>query len=613
MPFRNVIALCLILSLFAQAAFSSGAYSFADLDQIDEASLKDELNRLCQRTFQSEIGKIRLEENVRSKWLELGLDETVDRVVDEAISAVRRKTSYLDLLWSGWSEEAAKELANTTTRRAFDSVAFRSAIEELAAAVADGIAEEFDDASQEAATSGLLAVEEFLGYHYSAALKPVFFEELSKVAREAGGPETRDLDVIDGSPISRHSSLFTGVAVIVGTQIATMIGQQIVRALGKRIAGKVATRIAGRIAAGLIPVAGWIVGGLMIIWDLIQGADGALPEIRKGLKDPHVKGLIQEGLADEISAQLSSEAPAIARRISLEVFSRWADFKEKFALVLDLTHENAAFKQLVDGSSKEDLYKLSELVTVTLGAIGKNAVIEAVERGQIARAMDLPESTFDIIETAGSLETLLDWAKVAGSSIESVARFEIYKHKSPGDFDRGRLGKLLAVGDEEAISKLVLLDNDRLASVLRISSFHLAGLGRTLGASDLGQLAWYVEQGDDGMLNTLTLGLMEDPALRDRLADETFKDLLVGSSDRPAFLAFLESPASYPDMFLQAGTLWRGDVSAAAFFYKYRAATISWFVVSLALIALALAAAAFLLLRKVGAMFRLRRRVTRAR
>ncbi len=613
MPLRKVIAVCLILSLSAQAAYGTGAYSFVDLDQIDEASLKDELNRLCQRTFQSEIGKIRLEEIVRSKWLELGLDETIDHVVDEAISAVRRETSYLDLLWSGWSEEAAKELASTTTRRAFDSVAFRSAIEELAVAVADEMAEEFDRASQEAATSGLLAVEEFLGYHYSEAMKPVFFEELSKAATEAGDLEAMAPGVIDDSIISRHASLFTGVAVIVGTQIAKMIGRQIVRALGKRIAGKVATRVAGRIAAGLIPVAGWIVGGLMIIWDLIQGADGALPEIRKGLKDPHVKGLIQEGLTDEISAQLSSEAPAIARRISLEVFSRWADFKEKFTLVLDLTQENPAFKQLVDGSSKEDLYKLSELVTVTLGAIGKNAVIEAVERGRIARAMVLPESTFDIIETAGSLETLLDWAKVAGSSIESVARFEIYKHKSPGDFDRGRLGKLLAVGDKETISKLVLLDNDRLASVLTISSFHLAGLGRTLGASDLGQLAWYVEQGDDGMLNALTLGLKEDPALRDRLDNEAFKDLLVGSSDRPAFLAFLAPPATYPDMLRQAGTLLRGDVSAGAFFYKYRAATITWFVVSLVLIALVLAAAAFFLLRKVGSMLGLRRRGARAR
>ncbi|MBV7330852.1 hypothetical protein KFU94_21935 [Chloroflexi bacterium TSY] len=39
-------------------------------------------------------------------------------------------------------------------------------------------------------------------------------------------------------------------------------------------------------AASFVPIAGWIIGGGLIVWDLIEGSNGALPKSKK-----HSKGL----------------------------------------------------------------------------------------------------------------------------------------------------------------------------------------------------------------------------------------------------------------------------------------------------------------------------------
>ena len=97
-----------------------------------------------------------------------------------------------------------------------------------------------------------------------------------------------------------------GFGTIVGTQIAHLLAKNV----AKGILGKVVSRILGKAASAVVPVAGWIIGGVLIIIDLYQAWEGSLPQIREDFKGEKVKQELRKQIAIVVEEELNNALPA---------------------------------------------------------------------------------------------------------------------------------------------------------------------------------------------------------------------------------------------------------------------------------------------------------------
>lgn len=141
-----VIAFLLAALLPAKVTRAQGAppaaYTFQECDQVDETSLRDELNSITQTVFENERSRLDVAQIVDRNWRDMGMDLRIDRAVDDAIESVRNDTGFWERIWSGWSLSKAEELATRVAEEAFGSDEFAGQLDELSARVADDIVEE---------------------------------------------------------------------------------------------------------------------------------------------------------------------------------------------------------------------------------------------------------------------------------------------------------------------------------------------------------------------------------------------------------------------------------------------------------------------------------------
>ena len=159
--------------------------------------------------------------------------------------------------------------------------------------------------------------------------------------------------------MKQHLGLGGGVTVILGTQIGTQIAKRLAQKVARNIVGKVVVRILGRVAASVIPVVGWIVGGVLIILDLVKAKDGALPYIQDSLQDEKVKTEIRAWIAEEVDQDLRGELPQLARDVANSVHSQWQEFRSKFARVLELAEMSPRFQTILDNTPIDQVEKLA--------------------------------------------------------------------------------------------------------------------------------------------------------------------------------------------------------------------------------------------------------------
>jgi hypothetical protein len=367
--------------------------------------------------------------------------------------------------------------------------------------------------------------------------------------------------------IERHKSALGGVGVIIASQIAKRIVVKIGQTISKRVAGRIVGRVIGKAGSTVIPAVGWAVGAALIVYDLIESRDGALPQIQEGLKAAEVKEAIRNELTDSVTAELQVEMPQLAREIANDLYASWLDFQRKYRQVLSLADENPAFRELL--AEAEDLGALATLVDISLATVGAEGMAAAVADGSLARALELPEASYAILAHSGGYATLLAWAGLAGGRLDDVARLEIYKYKSPGDLTRDRLLALLAVDDPAAIAQLALLSDEDLARVLGLSTEHLRTLARTLSADDLAWLASYLASLSQDQANQLVSRLLAEPARMAQLKDERVRAQVAAGGDVNLVLSFLAAPVTllgFGEDLLRMAT---GDVSLGLFRAKY--------------------------------------------
>ena len=142
--------------------------------------------------------------------------------------------------------------------------------------------------------------------------------------------------------LETHSNLAGGVAVVIGTRIGVGIAKRLASTIAKNIVGKILSRVLVRVSTIGIPIVGWIIGGVLIVIDVYDSRNGALPIIRDSLQSEDVKAEMRVWMAGEVSEEMRTELPQLARDVANSAFSLWQDFREKFTRVLELAETEFA-------------------------------------------------------------------------------------------------------------------------------------------------------------------------------------------------------------------------------------------------------------------------------
>lgn len=520
----------------ARAQETTPIYTFQECEQIEDARLRDELNAITQSVFKAEQNSLRVAEIVDRKWVDLDVDATVDVAVDSAIERVRGEEDYWNRVLSGWSVEQAEELTTKVANYAFGSQVFRDTVDQLSKEIADDLADEIGVMTAKSASSALLCVQEFIGNTFSQTMISILDEQIKAGIDETAfgsGVDTNFTDILE----TRMGSL-AGVGIIIGTQIAKRLAQKV----AQNIAGKVVVRILGRVATSVIPLAGWIIGAGLILWDLIESGEGALPQIRESLQGPDVKAEIRAQIAEAVDAEMQATLPELARSVANDVFSEWQDLRLKFPRVLYLSRTNSRFQTLLNNSTAAQVDKLAELVALADEKLEPEQLARTIDMGQFERIFSLPQSAFDILQVGGDPDLVIAWADLAGEAIVQVVETELYRIASPSEFrDRKTLERVLALQDPAAIQKLMGLNQVDQDLLLGLPTEQTRSVLMDLSTEDLSWLTIYLAELPLHETNLLVDRILQEPALMSKLRFEDMRQALLESPNIQETLDFLAS------------------------------------------------------------------------
>lgn len=534
--FMILVLVAILPAKTARAQETTPIYTFQECEQIEDARLRDELNAITQSVFKAEQSSLRVAEIVDRKWVDLDVDATVDVAVDSAIERVRGEEDYWNRVLSGWSVEQAEELTTKVANYAFGSQVFRDTVDQLSKEIADDLADEIGVMTAKSASSALLCVQEFIGNTFSQTMISILDEQIKAGIDETAfgsGVDTNFTDILE----TRMGSL-AGVGIIIGTQIAKRLAQKV----AQNIAGKVVVRILGRVATSVIPLAGWIIGAGLILWDLIESGEGALPQIRESLQGPDVKAEIRAQIAEAVDAEMQATLPELARSVANDVFSEWQDLRLKFPRVLYLARTNSRFQTLLNNSTAAQVDKLAELVALADEKLEPEQLARTIDMGQFERIFSLPQSAFDILQVGGDPDLVIAWADLAGEAIVQVVETELYRIASPSEFrDRKTLERVLALQDPAAIQKLMGLNQVDQDLLLGLPTEQTRSVLMDLSTEDLSWLTIYLAELPLHETNLLVDRILQEPALMSKLRFEDMRQALLESPNIQETLDFLAS------------------------------------------------------------------------
>ena len=552
-----------------------GSYTFEECDQVDEASLRDELNRITQTVVADEQSSLNVTEIINRHWRDMGMDLRVDNAVEEAIELVGSDTGFWELIWSGWSTSKAEELATKVAEEAFGSDGFASRFDELSTLVTNDIVEEIRLVTAKSASSALICVQEFIGGRFSHTLTAELNRQIEADLELLKLDPDTDQNFLDILEI--HSNLAGGVTVIIGTRIGVELARRLASVLTRNIIYRILSRILGSLVIVGIPFVGWIVGGALVVIDLYNSRDGALPFIQDSFQEDTVKTEMQEWMAEAVSEGLRLEMPTLARNVADSAFSQWQEFRRKFARVLELSETNPRFKQILDFTEVDQLAKLSELVAL-VEEYEPDRLEDLLNSGQFEFMQTLPEEALEIFRHSGRSETLISWAELASDLILKVVQHQLYLVSEAAEFaDRDALENVLRLEDETAIRKSMSLNSEEREALLALTLETARSL--LLGDLNTDQLSLiatrYLTALSPQDAEFLASFVLNNPALISLLESDTVQNAVLQSQNLQAALRFLSEGMNreqWPGRVIQAledlGPVLSGDVSWLLFWVK---------------------------------------------
>ncbi len=542
--FANAVLIALLISstipahtIFAQET-PPVTYTFQECDQIEEARLRDELNSITQSIFEPEKIRLEIEAIVERKWAELDLDSTVDAAVDAAVEKARSETDWWERVKSNWSADTTKELTEKVATYAFGSDSFVNAVNLLSEDIASELLDELRVMTARSASSALQCVQAFIGDTFSQTMAAVLDEHIQERIDEiVVDPDPESATILD--ILELHPELLSGVAVIVGTQLA----KQFAAKMAQNIAGKIVVRILGKLATSAIPLVGWIIGGGLIVWDVINAGEGAFPQIRAALQEDQTKAELRKQIASEVHEELLAELDLteLSRSVSNDVYSQWQGFRSKYGRVLELAETNSRFQGLLDDTPVEDVKKLADFVSVVEAKLGSVRLESLLDKGQFERLLALPQEVLEMLELGVDPDVVIEWANLAGESVVLLVATELYRVASPSDFrDRADLERVLVLDDAELIQKAMLLEREERDAVLALPTVHIKQVLEALSPDELSWLAKaYLTKLNAQERNVLVDRILREPKLINELGVEFVQVTLLESQDLEETLDYI--------------------------------------------------------------------------
>ena len=515
----------------ASAQSATPTYTFPECENVDENLLLSEINEITRSVFEEERSRLDIAAIVDRNWVKHGMDSVVDSAVDKAADQVLSEEGLWERIKSGWHPPTAEVFTTKVITSTFESPEFEVSIEELSQSIVDDLAVEMQVMTAISASSSLQCLQEFIGSTFSQTMAGYLETSVEKwVKKEVGDPH---IDTEVGDILRERTPTLGGVSLVISTQIARLLAKN----LTQQIVGKIIARIVGKVAGTWIPVVGWVIGGALIVWDLVLLEKGSVPQIREALKKEDVKQEVRTQIAAAVEEELDANLPALAESVTLDMLGQWERFLQSFELVLRLADRNTRFRAIVDSVTSDQVDKLSELVAVGTESLGTDWLDRIIENGKFERIFALSKDSFEILRETSDPDLVLNWADFSGDSIVKVVGTELYKVATPSDFaDRETLSQVLALQDPSQIRQLMQFNSVSRSALLQPHTRQTKWLLAEIAEDDLVWIATYITS-------------LPGPAI-ERLVDFAIRDqelipVLMGSQELqskfPEVLALAES------------------------------------------------------------------------
>ncbi len=473
------------------AAPPSQEYTYAECSRADIDAVQAEMTTLAQGVLVEGSSGLDIDALVATTWRTLGVDAVFDAAVDAGIARVQAERGYWERLWSGWSADKAADFADQVATYAFADPALTAKLDEMSTAIAHSLVVELESAAARSASSALLCLQDYVAEQYSATLFAAFQASVSQEV--AGDLALHQSDRVELSPLDMHSKGLTGLGVIVATEITRRVAVALSQKLAGRLVGKIAGRVLGRLGSSVIPYVGWAVGVGLLVWDLWEGSQGALPTIRDALTAEETKQEVRAEISAAVAEGLAAEVTTLPATLAATLVGQWQSFCTDHGMICQLAAQNSAYRALLDAMPVADLTRLVQLTDFFWTAFGPEAgqaqLDMALDNGTFAKLLAAPPETEVILAATASPATALAWTDVAGAQLPRVVELRLYESIDPLRMTALSLATLLAIEDNAIIHKLRQLPTDTLLTLLQLSSADLAQIAAAATTAELGWLA----------------------------------------------------------------------------------------------------------------------------
>jgi hypothetical protein len=529
----------------------------------DEASFRASIEAITQDSLKRSLATFDYKNSVADAWRSTGMDDVVDKRVDQAITEIGNETSWGDILQSLADQKKAQDLAAKVAERVYKSDAIKNGIEAVATDVGRTLGLSLEFATQDAAGPAIACVKSFLGPRYGTAVSAAVTGQAEKEFNLDGSKGKAT--VSSGAVIAQSGTGIAGAAlIIVRRQLANM-------------ASRVGARIAGSILSRLVSVAAGGIGAVLLAKDIWELRSGVLPIIASEMKSKATKELVQAELAKSISDQIGEHIKELASNTSNRIVEIWQEFRRAHLKSLELADRNENFRAFLDATPAAKLPRLDEVIGILLASEGESAVLKRLGDGSLNTAVNiLPASAIDIARETRSVESGLKWAAIAGDQLGKVVDMDIYRRAAPDDFTKASLSRLLALDDKLAVSRLASLKREARETLFDLDTNDLKSLARALPETELATLSGYLTGLGKAPRERVLRTIAATPSKMRILASARVRDAVLASRDQ----------SSAVDMMLRAGAAtpaeiagdvklaWEGQISPILMWERHPAVTL---------------------------------------
>jgi hypothetical protein len=519
----TLVAGALVLGHLAPA-FAAEGLSRADYDACqsrDESAFRAAIETVTQDALTRSLAVFDYKGSVGDAWRKGGLDEIIDKRVDLAVAEISSETSWSELLRSLADSTKAQELAKAVAERVYRSEAIKAGIEALAVDVGKQLGRSLEFASQDAAAPAIACLKAFLGPRYGTAVAGAVTGEAEK---EFGIDSSKGkASVNSGAVLSQSSDGIAGAAILlVRRQLANM-------------AQRVGQRMVGSVLSRLVSVAAGGVGAILIAKDIWELRAGVLPIIATEMKSKATKEQVRAELAKSIAEQIGEHTKEVGVKTAERIIEIWQEFRRAHAKTLEIADRNEGFRTFLDQTKPSNLPRLDQVVSILLGSEGEPAILKRLGDGSLNAAVNLlPVAALDIAREASSLDQGMMWSALAGDRLPSVVELELHRRAKADDFTKASLGRLLALDDKLAITRLAGINRDARETLFELEGSELRSLSRALTEGELSTLARYLTGLERNSRERVLRAVALQPSKMQALASASVRDAVLSSRDQMA-------------------------------------------------------------------------------